>query len=88
MKKIIRLTESDIHKIVQKSITKVLNEGVSEIEDVPTFDVFNENISLTEIKDILESYLYDKNDNIVGRLSDLHFKYDTNEGKMLGTNHI
>jgi hypothetical protein len=77
-----------IKRIVQESINKILNENFSEIEDVPTFEVFNDNISLSEIRNILESYLYDKNDNPVGRLCDLHFKYDTNENKMLGSNPI
>lgn len=77
-----------IKRIVQESVNKILNEKFSETEDIPTFDVFNENLSLSEIRDILESYLYDKNDKFVGRLCDLHFKYDTNKNKIMGSNPI
>ena len=28
MKKIIRLTESDLHRIIEKSVSKILREGV------------------------------------------------------------
>ena len=75
-----------IKRIVQESVNKILNENFSETEDIPTFEVINKNISLSEIGDILNSYLYDKNDNFVGRLCDLHFKYDTNKNRILGTN--
>lgn len=77
-----------INGIISESINKVLREGFDEIEDVPTFDVFNNDTSLAQMRSILESYVYDKNDNCVGRLCDLHFKYDTNSNHMLGTNYI
>ena len=77
-----------IKRIVQESVNKILNENFSEIEDIPTFDVINENMSLSSIREILESYLYDKNDKLVGRLGDLHFKYDTDKNKLLGSNPI
>ncbi len=72
-----------IKRVVKESINRILNEGFSEIEDIPTYEVINDNISLSEIRNILESYVYDKDDNLVGRLCDLHFKYDTNENRML-----
>ena len=77
-----------IKRIVQESVNIILNEKFSETEDIQTFDVINKKLSLSEIRDILESYLYDKNDKFVGRLCDLHFKYDTNKNKILGSNHI
>ena len=73
-----------IKRIVQESVNKILNERFSEIEDIPTFDVINENMSLSDIRELLESYLYDKNDKLVGRLCDLHFKYDTDKNKLFG----
>ena len=80
-----------IDKIIQESISKVVNENFAEIENMPTYEVFNEHscrLSLTEIDEILESFLYDKNDNCVGKLSDLHFKYDTNRNRILGSSRI
>lgn len=77
-----------IKRIVQESINKILNEEISEIEDVPMFEVINKNISLSEIDKTLDSYVYDKNDKFIGRLSDLHFKYDTNRNRMLGENPL
>ena len=77
-----------IKRIVQESVNKILNENFFEIEDIPTFDVINENMSLTNIEELLESYLYDKNDKLVGRLCDFHFKYDTDKNKLLGSNPI
>lgn len=72
------ITESQLRQIVKESVNNVLNEKpYDEIENVPTYDIFTENISLTELDTILSSKLYDKNENCVGRLSDLHFKYDT-----------
>ena len=34
MKKIVRLTESDLHRIVKKSVNKVLNENLDATEEV------------------------------------------------------
>lgn len=55
-----------------------------DIENIMTFDVFTENLNLNNHRDrekVLLSNLYDKNDKLVGRLNDFHFKYDpdTNE---------
>jgi len=82
------MSNNTIGRIVRESINKFLKEEFPEIEDVPTFDVINDNMSSSDIRDILESYLYDKNDRFVGRLSDLHFKYDTKKNRMLGTKSI
>ena len=86
MERRIILTEGDLHKIVKESVNMILSEERDEIEDVPTFEVFNKNISMTELDKILNSFVYDKNDNCVGRLSDLHCKYDTNSDSILGEN--
>ena len=83
-----KINNRSINRIISESINKVLCEGFDEIEDIPTFEVFNDNTSLSEIQNILESYLYDKNDNCVGRLCDLHFKYDTGANRILGANPI
>lgn len=60
----------------------------TKIEDVPMYEVINSNISLTEVRNILESYLYDKNDNCIGRLCDFYLKYDVNGNRMLGVNSV
>ena len=88
MKRKIRLTEGDLHRIVKESVNRVLCEERDEIEDMPTFEVFNKNISMTELDKILNSFVYDKNDNCVGRLSDLHFKYDVAKNTTLGAYDI
>lgn len=73
-----------LRKILRESIDKVLKESLDDIEDVPTFEIFNSNLSLSQIDGILNSYVYDSNDNCIGRLSDLHFKYDVERNCMLG----
>ena len=83
-----KINDKHIGKIIRESINKILYEGIDGIEDVPAFEVINDNISLTEIQDTLQSYLYDENDNCVGRLCDLHFKYDANNDRMLGGRSI
>ena len=68
-----------IDRIIRESIDNVLSE------DIPAFDVFNGNISLSEMGSILNSYLYNGNGQCVGRLRDLHFKYDSENNHMLGS---
>ena len=80
-----KITNRHINRIVQESINRVLCENFDDVEDVPTFDVINENMSFTNIGELLESYLYDKNDNCIGRLNDLHFKYNPESNCFLGT---
>ena len=38
--------------------------------------IFGENIFITELPNILESNVYNSNDSLIGKLMDLHFKYD------------
>lgn len=83
-----KVNNRKINRIVLESINKVLREEIDEVEDMPTFEVFNDNMSPSEIQDILQSYLYDRNDNCVGRLCDLHFKYDANTNRILGSTPI
>ena len=83
--KVYEMTEGELMSLVKESVQNILREEMSEFEDIPVSEVINDNISLSEIGEILESYLYDKNDNCVGRLKDLHFKYDTNENYILGS---
>ena len=52
------LGESVIDRGVR--VQESVNENFSETEDIPTFEVINKNLSLSEIRNILESYLYDK----------------------------
>lgn len=71
-----------MEKYITNTVRKVLNEEY-QIEDIPTYDVFTENVSISEFDKILGSSLYDSNDKFVGKLSDLHFKYDPNTNNML-----
>lgn len=82
MKKMIRLRESKLKQIIAESVKRVLNEEY-QIENIPTYDVFTENVSISEFDKILGSSLYDSNDKFVGKLSDLHFKYDQNTNNLL-----
>ena len=82
MKKMIKLRESKLKQIIAESVKRVLNEEY-QIENIPTYDVFTENVSISEFDKILGSSLYDSNDKFVGKLSDLHFKYDPNTNNML-----
>lgn len=43
MKKIIRLTESDLHKIVKESVHRILKEGVPDPSDFLDQDPFYDN---------------------------------------------
>jgi hypothetical protein len=43
MKKIIRLTESDLHKIVKESVQRILKEGVPDPSDFLDQDPFYDN---------------------------------------------
>lgn len=78
------ISNKQINKIVQESIDSVLKEGFPEVENVPTYGVLNGNTSLSEMRNILNSYLYDKYDNCVGRLRDLHFKYNVEDDCLMG----
>lgn len=84
----VRMNKNIVKNIIKESINKILKEEFLEIEDIPTYDAFNENMSLSEINEILESNLYDNNDKCIGKLSDFHFKYDTNKNRILGSNSI
>lgn len=125
-KTLIRITESDLHKIVKESVDKLLNEwdeladirwrsrdfhnniedaqkvgkkrgealanwnkmvkdseknisegiDLGETENIMAYDVFTENLEWSNRDSLLMSTLYDRNDRPVGRLNDLHFKYD------------
>ena len=129
-KTLIRLTESDLHRIVKESVNRILrethnewdeladirwrnrdyrnnsdeaqrvgkvrgdalanwhkwvkdseknvSEGISlgETENIMAFDVFTENLEWSNRNGLLMATLYDRDDRPVGRLNDLHFKYD------------
>lgn len=55
---------------------------------IPIFEVINQNISLTEINDTLNSFVYDKNGTCLGRLKDLFFCYDPATNKIIGERSI
>lgn len=83
-----RLTESDLNRIVMRSVKEIIRESLEGVEDVPAYEVINRNMSMTEVDDILMSNLYDENNNCVGSLRSLHFKYDPTTNKMLGGNSL
>ena len=68
--------------MIAESVRRLLKEEY-EFEDIPAYEVFNSNVSIGEFDKILECSLYDSNDRFVGKLSDLHFKYNPNTGKVL-----
>lgn len=84
-KKTIRMTESEFYGLIRNCINEVVGSISSDEENIATYDVFNKNMSLTQIKSILDANLYGKDDNFVGRLSDLHFKYDPESNHILGS---
>lgn len=83
--KMIRLTESDLRNIVKKSVNKILRESIEDgYEDIETFNVFTDNFSMSEGREeLLNATLFDNNDRPVGKLIDLHFKYDAESNRLV-----
>lgn len=95
MKKIIRLTESDLHKIVKESVQNILKEEMINgeyyepiendryFENIECHRVFNENFD-GNWRAVLTANLYDKTGKYVGKLNDLHFIYDVENDEFKG----
>lgn len=83
-KNVVKINENAIRKIIADSIKKTLMEAVDDdyLEDIMVYDLIS-NIGLSEDykHQLLSATLYDSNDNPVGKLNDLHVKYDARNGK-------
>ncbi len=77
------MDKKSLCSIINESVNRVLKENFGDIEDIAAFDVFTENISLTEIRSLMEKCLYDEEGNYVGCLSDFYFKYDPSTNDFL-----
>lgn len=63
-KKLIRLTESDLHRIVKESVNRMLNENESDLSDldgynvgIKTFSDLNDKDRSTTLEKIIDSEL-------------------------------
>lgn len=82
---VVILTESDLRNIIKKSVNRILRESIEDgYEDIEAFNVFTDNFSMSEDREgLLNATLFDKNDNPIGKLIDLHFKYDAESNKLV-----
>lgn len=81
-KNVVKINENTLRQIVAESVKNALNEMWDDLEDIMVYDLIS-NIGLSEDDkhQLLSATLYDKNDNPVGKLNDLHVKYDARNGK-------
>lgn len=82
-KKLIQMTELDMHNIIKESIDKVLKESV-DYENIETFNVLNDDFD-GDWKSILTANLYNKEGKCVGTLRELHFVYDVENDTFVGS---
>ena len=77
-----KLSEKHLRKIISESVKRALNEMEDGLEDVMIYHLIaNLGLSEEDKHDLLSATLYDKNDNPVGKLNDLHVKYDARNGR-------
>lgn len=81
--KLITLTESDLHNIVKESVGRILKESI-DYENVEVFNVLNDNFD-GDWKSVLTANLYNKEGKCVGTLRDMHFVYDVENDKLMGS---
>ena len=81
--KLITLTESDLHNIVKESVGRILKESI-DYENVEVFNVLNDNFD-GDWKSVLTANLYNKEGKCVGTLHDMHFVYDVENDKLMGS---
>lgn len=81
MNKTIILSESYINDIIHRVIVESLYSD--NIEDVPTYEILNGNFD-GDWRNIITARLYNEKDEDVGSLYDLHFKYMTDNNKLVG----
>lgn len=63
-KKLIRLTESDLHKIVKESVNKVINEGLWDAIEQ------NEYYEYDQFVDFIKNYYAKENDQLAYQIED------------------
>ena len=84
MKNAVKLNESDVKRIVAESLKKTLEEAFDDgyLEDVMVHEIIS-GLGLSEsVKhELLSATLYNGNDEPVGKLNDLHVKYDPRDGR-------
>ena len=69
---------------IQKIIRQVIKESLAEYENVECFNILNDDFD-GDWRSILTANLYDKNNNCVGKLKDMHFVYDVENNKLEGS---
>ena len=57
MKKRVRLTEQDLHRIVRKSVSKILKEGSSDPQDYNKWEQIKEMVGPEKMVDDIFDYL-------------------------------
>jgi hypothetical protein len=88
----VKINENMLLKIVSESVKKILSESAFDghdydddyEEDYPLYDVIEyirHGVNDEVIHEVLSGIVYDKNDNPVGKLNDLHFKYTPKNGR-------
>lgn len=84
MKNTIKFNKSHLKRIVAESVKKILEEAFDDgyLEDVMVHEIIS-GLGLSEsIKhELLSATLYNGNDEPVGKLNDLHVKYDPRDGR-------
>lgn len=83
-RKPIKLTDAELRRIVKESVNKFVNESEGYVEDIPCIDVLNDNFD-GNWKSVLTANVYDKDDNLLGSLREMHFKYAPESNKMIGS---
>ena len=84
MNNTVNVNESQLRKIVAESIKKTLMEAIDDdyLEDIMIYDLISKlGISENAKHELLSATLYNGNDEPVGKLNDLHVKYDARDGR-------
>lgn len=71
MKQKLIINEKELKRIIKHVVNEM---GIPESEEIPAYDVFNDNFD-GDWKSVLTANLYDSNNKCVGTLRDLHFLY-------------
>ena len=84
MKNAVKLNESQLRKIVSESVKKILGEATDEgyLDDIMVHELISRmGISESDKHEVLTATLYNSNDKPVGKLNDLHVKFDARDGR-------
>ena len=84
MKNAVKLNESQLKRIVTESVKKILGEVFDDgyLENIMVHEIIS-GLGLPEsVKhELLSATLYNGNDEPVGKLNDLHVKFDVRDGR-------